>query len=434
MWKDKYPHYFEIKRGSYGVIFYVSNNLVVKELLPNAEGRDRRRFIREINILNKLIANPYVVDIFEFSTEDDLPWFVMPKAELNLYEFMEQQDNPLDEKTALAILEAIINAVEDAHNQDILHRDLAPSNILLFRNGTVFDIKVADFGIGRDYNSGSAPLTKSIDTNLGHDAFTAPEQLMFIDNATIKSDIYSLGALLSYVLTKKDPRYYKATSGLRAIVNKCMDINPQNRPTISELKKLIANYKIIVGSNKVTIIQVIENFNLLGKLSESELYSFSERMLKTKDYDRGDITYNLYFKSILDLPINLYKYWIKNTEVDIISQFADSYSKQAVRICHQVKWSFSSMKEIGDRLMIIFNEINDISIRTKIFETFVNIYDCHFGEVYEYIKQIVVKNYSSNDEIAAIAMVIASNKEILEPVFEDVQDNIHHYAFYEIFE
>ncbi len=125
----------EIGRGAYGIVYElfkrgISTDVVLKQQLPSDDYRDRRRMIREIKILLELSENPCVIDVLNYSIEDNLPWYTMPKADMNLHQYVHREDYNMSEDGALSIMDDILIALEDAHSRDILHRDLAPSNIL----------------------------------------------------------------------------------------------------------------------------------------------------------------------------------------------------------------------------------------------------------------------------------------------------------------
>jgi eukaryotic-like serine/threonine-protein kinase len=184
---------------------------------------DRKRIIREINCLIQLQSNNNVIDILDYSTEASYPWFVMPKADSNLYNYI-ISNGVFDEEKCLKVIYQILNAIEEAHDKDILHRDLGASNILLFTNDNLFDVKVADFSLGRDFSTSSKTLTRKSTSRLGQDAFVAPEQIRNLSLATKLSDIFAIGSLMSFMLTGEDPRLVDPThSNLHFFISKCRE-------------------------------------------------------------------------------------------------------------------------------------------------------------------------------------------------------------------
>src|SRR4029077_9115632 len=95
----------------------------------------------------------------------------------------------------------VARAIAYAHDKGVIHRDLQPGNILLDENG---EPMVSDFGLAKWLNEAS-DLTRSLET-LGTPGYIAPEQVEYrAADLTSAADIYSLGAILFYLLTKRPP-------------------------------------------------------------------------------------------------------------------------------------------------------------------------------------------------------------------------------------
>ena len=95
----------------------------------------------------------------------------------------------------------VARAMAYAHSKGVLHRDLQPGNILLDENG---EPMVSDFGLAKWLDQGS-DLTRTLET-LGTPGYIAPEQAERpADKLTCAADVYSLGAILFYLLTGRPP-------------------------------------------------------------------------------------------------------------------------------------------------------------------------------------------------------------------------------------
>jgi serine/threonine-protein kinase len=105
----------------------------------------------------------------------------------------------LREKDALRIVRDVARALEHAHENGVVHRDVKPANIMLTRDGIV---KLADFGLAR----GKEPSELTLDqSSIGTPQYLAPEQARRGSDATGRSDLFSLGASLYHMVTGRPP-------------------------------------------------------------------------------------------------------------------------------------------------------------------------------------------------------------------------------------
>ncbi len=118
--------------------------------------------------------------------------------EWDLDKFALQYDGRLPEKLILQIFAQILLGVNFLHKNNIDHRDLKPKNILLFHHSNL--AKLADFGQAKEINEHLSKMT----AGLGTDLYSAPEVKNF-NSQPFKSDIYSLGLILHFMLTRTVP-------------------------------------------------------------------------------------------------------------------------------------------------------------------------------------------------------------------------------------
>src|SRR5258705_7351040 len=123
---------------------HLDRDVAVKVLLRGAlaDTPARERFRREAHVLSRL-THPGVATIFDFDTQDDMDFLVMEYVPGGTLE-SRLQKGPLDLDDLTRIGAEIGDALEDAHRQGILHRDLKPGNIVLTAAGTP---KILDFGL-----------------------------------------------------------------------------------------------------------------------------------------------------------------------------------------------------------------------------------------------------------------------------------------------
>lgn len=157
------------------------------------------RFQREAQVIARL-EHPHILPVYDYDLTTDPPFIVMRYLPTgSLKDILQREWLPADE---LAVLfRQIASALDYAHRQGIVHRDVKPSNILVDGEGNAF---LVDFGLARMVESAqSTGITASGDT-IGTPDYMSPEQVMGmpIDG---RSDIYGLGVMLFEMLTGQTP-------------------------------------------------------------------------------------------------------------------------------------------------------------------------------------------------------------------------------------
>lgn len=144
------------------------------------------------------LSHPNIVSIYDVGHEGDIHYIVMEYVKgITLKEYIEQK-GPLDWKDAVNISIQICLAIEHAHKNHIVHRDIKPHNILITGDGMA---KVTDFGIARAVTSSTITMAGS---TIGSVHYFSPEQARggFTDE---KSDLYSIGIVMYELLTGQLP-------------------------------------------------------------------------------------------------------------------------------------------------------------------------------------------------------------------------------------
>ena len=174
--------------------------VAVKRLLPHsaAEPRLPERFRREAQAAGSL-SHPGIVTVYDTGEDEDGPFIVMEFVEGETLRTRLTRTGPFDLASASSIVAQIAAALDYAHEQGVIHRDVKPSNLILQADGKV---KLADFGIARSAND-TATITEP-GSLVGTLAYLAPEVIEG-GSATPRSDIYSLGAVTYEILTGRAP-------------------------------------------------------------------------------------------------------------------------------------------------------------------------------------------------------------------------------------
>ena len=190
----------EIGRGAMGTVcrardpkidrMVAIKTISLAGLEPEAEAEYRQRFFTEAQAAGRL-SHPGIVTIFDVGEEADTrtPYIVMEYVSgPSLHNILSGKNKKLPLSTALELAQEVAEALDYAHAQGVVHRDIKPGNILLTAGGHA---KIADFGIAK-LNQTHMTLPGQI---LGSPAFMAPEQLSG-EGVDARSDLFSLGVVL----------------------------------------------------------------------------------------------------------------------------------------------------------------------------------------------------------------------------------------------
>ncbi len=167
------------------------------------------RFRREATIVARL-SHPNIVQIFDLGEEENRLYIVMEYVEgVSLAGLLAREKRVAPEQAVELARQACL-ALDCAHTEGIVHRDVKPANLLLRADGT---LKVADFGIAR---SDQVTSQTQAGTVLGTASYLAPEQAAG-ETVTLRADLYSLGAVLYELLTGQPPRKIESLAELAAL-------------------------------------------------------------------------------------------------------------------------------------------------------------------------------------------------------------------------
>jgi len=208
---------------------------MIRGALDDATARER--FRREARVLSRL-SHPGVATVFDFAAQDGSDFLVMEYVAGGTLQ-TRLEAGPLALDTVLELGVAIADALENAHRNGILHRDLKPGNVMLTDDGQP---KILDFGLAVLLAGGKATgrMTQS-GTVVGSLPYMAPEQL-FGDADDVRADVYALGVMLFEMATGRRPFSKDRPEALMfAIINNSAPSVRSLRPDAPpELDRLIA--------------------------------------------------------------------------------------------------------------------------------------------------------------------------------------------------
>src|SRR5262245_11277660 len=225
----------------YGAIQPEIGARVAIKVLGRELSRDPRlvqRFVDEARAVNK-IRHPNIIDIFAFGRlADGRQYFVMEHLEGETLAARLGR-GPLPVSEARPLLQQICEALEAAHQEGVVHRDLKPDNLWIAtpRHGQPF-AKILDFGIAKLVESREAGGTES-GTTMGTAYYMSPEQCRG-EAAARRADIYAMGVLLYFMWSGKLPF---EGGGFLAVATQQITATPAppsaHRPVPARLERLI---------------------------------------------------------------------------------------------------------------------------------------------------------------------------------------------------
>ncbi len=176
--------------------------------MPHRQGLDFGELLHEPRLLAS-VSHPNIVAITTAEKQDNVFFIVMEYVHGETLENIIALKGALDLNRALDFTCQICNAVDHAHRQGVIHRDLRPANVLVTENDM---LKVADFGTSRFLEIAAHGTTV-----IGSPPYMAPEQ--FHGKAVFASDIYSLGVTMYQMLTGMLPYDTPAPSDLDKLMS-----------------------------------------------------------------------------------------------------------------------------------------------------------------------------------------------------------------------
>ena len=194
-----------VGRGGFAEVYEVRDTelrrrLAVKVLRTDIDWSERMftRFKQEARALAQL-SHPHTVPVHFVGEGEGLVFYVMPFIEGITLADMLRADGPLDLNLAVGVAAPILDALEHAHRNGIVHRDIKPDNILI--DGSSGRPLLVDFGISKLLTE-EAPADADV---LGTPHYMAPEQALGEKSVDGRADVYAMGAVLYQMLTGEPP-------------------------------------------------------------------------------------------------------------------------------------------------------------------------------------------------------------------------------------
>jgi len=256
----KYKIIKPLNSGAFGTVYEIETDdnmrYALKEV-KNLNITNKQRFEREIKILSQL-NHPNVVKILQWNLGGEAPnftpYYIMEylgggSLRQHMDEKFSSDERYVFERkwTINRIILPTCNALAQAHSSNIFHRDLKPDNIM-YTDPNKAEIKITDWGLGKDINRESLALTAAAGGEIGGTpGYCSPEQwFAFDDLIDGRTDIFSLGIIFYEMMTRIRPpsydnkmnrppvdppsKYHSTISRkLDRCIMKMIDLKPENR-------------------------------------------------------------------------------------------------------------------------------------------------------------------------------------------------------------
>jgi Tol biopolymer transport system component len=204
---ERYRLTRQLERGGMATVYLAhdlkhARDVAVKVVHPGvARAMGADRFLREIAIVAQL-HHPHIVPLYDSGEADGSLYYVMPYEAGSSLRQRLAREGPLPVDDVVMILRDVCDALANAHESGIVHRDIKPDNVLLSGRHAM----VTDFGVARTATAaaGDASVTGA-GVTLGTPAYMAPEQIAADPRIDHRADIYSVGVLAYELLAGRPP-------------------------------------------------------------------------------------------------------------------------------------------------------------------------------------------------------------------------------------
>jgi serine/threonine-protein kinase len=239
--EGKYRFDSRLGAGGMGAVYkatrlLIGDTVAIKVLhqAHSATAQAGERFRREAQAAARL-KHPNAVQIYDFGiTSDGLLYLIMEMAEGQSLRKVIQERGALQPALAAEIMTQCCSALDEAHKQNIVHRDIKPDNIMVKMTANGAQVKILDFGIARLLDTTGTDSLTQTGSVIGTPHYMSPEQCLG-EELDGRSDIYSLGVVLYEMLTGTVP--FNAKTSREIISKHITQPPPPIRSIVSELSE-----------------------------------------------------------------------------------------------------------------------------------------------------------------------------------------------------
>ncbi|MGW7069620.1 protein kinase domain-containing protein [Streptomyces sp. NPDC054855] len=258
-----YPLEARLGSGGMGTVYLArtaSGRPVAIKLIHQQFAGDeefRIRFRQEVAAARR-VSGAFTAAVVDADPEAEYPWMATAYIEGHTLAQEIAKKGPLSGAELRTLAIGLTEALRDIHRVGVVHRDLKPSNVVLSPEGP----RVIDFGISRAADQQTLTMTGRV---IGTPPFMSPEQLQAPRGVGPRSDVFSLGTLLVYAATGQGPfdadspymtayqvvheapELTSVPAALRAVVEPCLDKDPEARPSADQLLERLRDLPVEMG-------------------------------------------------------------------------------------------------------------------------------------------------------------------------------------------
>ena len=238
--RERYRFERELGAGGMATVYLASDlkhdrPVAVKVLRTTDTPVDVERFRREIRVLARL-RHPFILPLHDSGEANGSFFFVMPYIDGESLRARLAREGRLAVPDALEIARQVADALQTAHEEGVIHRDVKPENILIARSGHAL---LADFGIARGTGGGARQETVTqLGMAIGTVSYMSPEQGLGERELDARSDVYALGCVLFEMLAGSPP--FTGSSAVNVLSKHLAAAPPDVRSLRSDVPPAVA--------------------------------------------------------------------------------------------------------------------------------------------------------------------------------------------------
>lgn len=249
--------------------FFASDCCCVRVILKELDEKRTELYENLSCMWNQHLANILCIHKLPSSYGDESPVSIAAieyAGDISIAQYV-RKAGPLSENAALSVTIQLCKALSRIHSSGIVHRDIKPQNIII-SDPEKLSVKLTDFGSATFHPQN--PLTKKYDqpqplygdtTVVGTIGYQPPESLL--DRSTSRSDIYSIGCVLNFMLTGADPgsARYHGKPGIRYILRRSINGDPSMRfRNVNELERACSHELCACFRDRIPVIRSVPGY------------------------------------------------------------------------------------------------------------------------------------------------------------------------------